>query len=297
MKKTKVRYKISPSDSDDWVIIELIDRKIKLDLKKEVLTFRYDCNPHFIVIEGKKLPCSNFCCYSGCYISPLEIKFIEKILPELKKNYLEKDSLEILLRDNDEFYLPEDYDEDEDLYKIKCAPVDVSFRNDIDDEEDEDEDEDNEEDEEDEEEKGDNIDSYESSIQDIPETHCLFLMENGLCSIHKFCTDEGLDWTINKMNICTTFPMDIRVTNNETSADAIYPEERRVEDECSTLKMMDDFESFLYTKMDCINLSHKTKKKKGIPYIIDSMKYAIVSRFGEDMWSAINDYANKFRKQ
>ena len=65
---------------------------------------------------------------------------------------------------------------------------------------------------------------------------------------------------------------------------------------CSTLKMMDDYEDFLYTKMNCINLSPEIKARKNIPYIIDSMKYAIVSRFGEDLWTALHDYAPVLQK-
>ena len=122
-------------------------------------------------------------------------------------------------------------------------------------------------------------------------------MENGLCSVHKYCNDKGLDWTLNKFNICTTFPADIRVTRDDSSADSIYPMEKRVDDECSTLKMMDDYDEFLFVKMDCINLSPEIKKKKGIPYILDSMKYAILTRFGEETWLALNILAKKYRKQ
>ena len=121
-------------------------------------------------------------------------------------------------------------------------------------------------------------------------------MDDGLCALHKYCDDHNLYWPIDKFNICTTFPIDLRVTRNETAKDAPYPTEKRVDDECSTLKMMDDYEDFLYARMNCINLSPKVKAMKNVPYIIDSMKYAIVSRFGEEMWKALHDYAKVLQK-
>ena len=114
------KYTISPSDGDDWFIIELSDKKIKIDVEKRVLTTRYDCIPHKISIAdlNTSVFCSQYCCYMGCYISPLEIKFIEKILPDLKP-YLPQASRQVLKRYSDEFYLPEDYDPEENLYKTR----------------------------------------------------------------------------------------------------------------------------------------------------------------------------------
>ncbi|MHA1111738.1 MAG: hypothetical protein ACTSRE_11595 [Promethearchaeota archaeon] len=293
------KYKISPSDSNDWFIIELAEKKIKIDVEKSVLTTRYDCIPHPVQIKDSDncVSCSNFCCYMGCYVSPLEIKFIEEILPQLKP-YLTKDSRKVLKKFHDEFYLPEDYDPKEKLYKTRCSPEETTrfyFDEDVDEEEiDADEDEiieiieDSDVD--------SNSVNLEDNISEVPDSVCLFLMEGGLCALHKYCDDAGLYWPIDKFNICTTFPIDIRVTQNDTAKDAPYPLEKRVEDECSTLKMMDDYDDFLYTKMNCINLSPKIKAKKNVPYIIDSMKYAIVSRFGEEMWKALHDYAKKLQK-
>ncbi|MBD3351947.1 MAG: hypothetical protein GF364_10725 [Candidatus Lokiarchaeota archaeon] len=275
----KIRYKTYPSDDDDWVIIELLDKDLKVDLNKEILTFRYDCVPHPINVDGTLVSCSLFCCYAGCYISPLEIRYVENILDDLKSEYLSEESVQFLNENRDEFYLPEDYDVEEDLYKTRCVPIELPDEYSVSEYNDED------------------VESFEEDIEDMPVCSCIFLMDNGLCAIHKYCNDRNLNWSLDKFNICTTFPIDIRVTNNATATDAPYPLNKRVEDELSTIKLMESFEEFLYTKMDCVNLSPKRKKKKRIPYIIDSMKYAFVSRFGEDMWYAIKDYARKYRKK
>jgi len=292
-------YKISPSDSDDWFIIKLVNKNIKIDVEKCVLTTRFDCTPHPVKINGSNsiVSCSHFCCYMGCYISPIEIRFIEEHLPNLKF-YLSKDSLEVLKKYKNEFYLPEDHDPNENLYKTRCSPEEPTrfyYDEDVDNKEIEENENDIIEIEEGED---DNIelDDLETNISEIPDSCCLFLREDGFCAIHKYCDDNQLEWPIYKFNICTTFPIDIRVTRNRTSKDAPYPIKKRVNDECSTIKMMDEFEDFLYTKMNCVNLSPKIKAKKGIPFIIDSMKYAIVSRFGEDLWNALKHYASQNRK-
>ncbi len=279
MTNKEVKYEISPSDDDDWLIISLKNKKVKLDFQKEVLSFRYDCIPHPININGKKISCSKFCCYAGCYVSPLEIKLIEKILPELKKGFLTQDSMEVLYRFNDEFYLPEDYDEEENLYKTRCAPFEppVQYVS------------------EEVENKGE-IESYENNIDEIPETYCLFLMENGFCSVHSYLEKIGKKWYLDKFNICTSFPLDLRIAQNDAE-DAPYPDVKRVDDDCSTLKMMDEYENFLFTKMDCINLTNDIKTKKNIPYILNSQKYLIITRLGEDLWIALNDFAEKYRKE
>jgi hypothetical protein len=301
MSNKKKNYSISPSDSDEWFIIELKGKNLKIDVEKSVLTTRYDCIPHPVQIKNNDsdvcVSCSNFCCYMGCYISPHEIQFIEEILSDLKP-YLPEDSRNVLKKYNNEFYLPEDYDPEENLYKTRCSPEEPTrFYYD--------EDVDNEEIDEDDEEiigiienspEDPDTDDWETDISEIPDSKCIFLMNDGLCALHKYCDDKGLNWSIDKFNICTTFPIDIRVSRNETAQDAPYPLEKRVDDECSTLKMMDGYDDFLYTKMNCINLSPKIKSKKKIPYIIDSMKYAIVSRFGEDMWMALHDYAQILQK-
>ena len=288
------KYKIFPSDSDEWFIIELEGKSLKVDVEKRVLTTKYDCNPHPVEIKGSNscVSCSHYCCYMGCYVSPVEIRFIEEILPELKP-YLPKDSLEVLKKYNDEFYLPEDYDPEENLCKIRCSPEESTrfyYDEDVDEQE-IDEDEETEIEIAEKPEENNNSEDLEADIMEIPDSKCLFLMDDGLCALHKYCDDKGLEWALDKFNICTTFPIDIRVARNGTSKNAPYPMEKRVDDECSTLKMMDEYKEFLYTKMNCINLSPKIKAKKNIPYIIDSMKYAIVSRFGEELWKALHDYA------
>jgi hypothetical protein len=293
------KYKISPSDNDDWFIIELLDKKIKIDVEKCVLTTRFHCVPHPVKIQGSPLviPCSRYCCYMGCYITPIEIRFIEEYLPELK-SYLTNESREVLKKYKDEFYLPEDHDPDENLYKTRCYPEETTrfyYDNDVDNEVIE---EDEKaiieiEDDLDEIKEGDDL---EAKISEIPDSSCLFLMENGLCAIHKFCDDHQMDWTIHKFNICTTFPVDIRVARNKTAKDAPYPLKKRVDDDCSTIKMMDDFEDFLYTKMNCVNSSSNIKAERKIPFIIDSMKYAIVSRFGEDLWTALKHHAIQLQR-
>jgi len=281
--KSLVKYRVLPSDDEDWIIIELVNKKVKVDLEKKVLTYRYDCVPHNIKLkDGIKLVCcSYYCCYCGCYITPVEIEFIENILNELKRNYLPKDSIELLNKFKDEFYLPEEYDINENLFKTRCVPTEPPSTHEV-------------------YEYSQEPDSYEMDIEKVPETHCVFLMENGLCSIHKYLTykyNNNTEWALYKFNICTTFPLDIRVTRNETALDAPWPDEKRVDDDLCSIKMMEDFDNFLYYKMDCINLSDEKKRLQKIPYIIDSLRYAIETRLGRDMWLAINDYAKKYRQQ
>lgn len=294
------KYKIQPSDTDDWFILELENSKIRVDVEKRVLTFRYDCQPHNLIVDKKQVPCSVYCCYAGCYITPEEIAFIERHLSEIKE-LMSVDSIQLLDEFRNEFYLPEDYDEVEDLYKTRCAPFEPSedygnyeevanlnpdeleeqisdLKND------------------------DNLDetdisTYEDKIRQVPNTHCVFLMDTGLCALHKYLKDSELNWPLHKFNICTTFPLDIRVTSNHTVKDAPYPVKKRVNDEISVIKMMDEFDDFLFTKMDCINLPDSIKKRFKVPFILDSMKYAITSRFGEDFWLALSDYAEKFRRR
>ncbi|MHA1820157.1 MAG: hypothetical protein ACTSU2_13440 [Promethearchaeota archaeon] len=305
-KQIDVKYRILKSDSDDWFILDLPDYNIKVDIEKRVLNFRYDCVPHEVNVLGEKVSCSRFCCYTGCYISPVEIDFVNNILDDLKP-YLSSDSLDVLERYQDEIYLPETYDPDEDLYKTRCAPFEPDEEGEVVDDCEDEEGDDGEEEGDDGEEEGDDgeeegddgeeegeILTLENNIIDIPVTHCIFLMDNGLCAIHKYCVDHNLDWHLNKFSICVTFPLDIRVTNNGTSDGAPFPKEKRVDDDFSTIKMMEEYENFLYHKMDCLHLSPNVKERLGVPYVLDSMKYAFESRFGEIFWAALKDYAKKY---
>jgi hypothetical protein len=228
------------------------------------MDYHYDCIPKQIDVNGKKMNCSQLCCYTGCYVSQKEIEFTDKILPDLKP-MLQPDAREVLKQKSDQVYIPEDYDDVEKLYKTRCAPEEwpepeKKKEGGTGNEEQKDEEEDDDED----------------SLELPPKNHCIFLMDNGLCSVHKYCVENGKDWVKEKYNICVTFPLDLR------------PQDQ-------TLAFMNDFDSFTFGDVDCISNDEEHKKNLGMPQVIDSMKYAIVDRYGEKFWAALNAFARDYR--
>ena len=111
---------------------------------------------------------------------------------------------------------------------------------------------------------------------EIPENYCIFLMANGLCASHKYFVENNINWVKEKFNICTTFPIDIR------------PQDK-------TLAFMDEFESFTYSHVYCLSKDEDEKKRLKMPQIVESMKYAIVDRYGEEWWDALAAFAQDYR--
>ena len=256
------RYIAKPSDNQKWVIIESSDGS-EIDVEFRLMDYHYDCIPKTLVVDGKEVICSQFCCYTGCYITPDEIKEANKILPKIRP-YLQKDAAELLHKTMDQIFLPDDYDKVENLYKTRCAPEEWDY---------------DEEDEEDSEKGDEQEDKEEDWEEEIPPVnHCVFLMKNGLCATHKYYVDKGINWVKKKFNICTTFPIDVR------------PQDK-------TLAFMDEFDSFTYANVDCISPDENHKMKLGMPQIIESMKYVIVDRYGEIFWTALNEFAKDFRAE
>ncbi|MHA1270688.1 MAG: DUF3109 family protein [Candidatus Helarchaeota archaeon] len=96
---------------------------------------------------------------------------------------------------------------------------------------------------------------------------CIFLMDNGGCSIHKFCLDNNINWIKYKFNICVTFPLDIR------------PHEK-------TIEFMEDWNNEEFD-IWCLRSSKQEKIKRHIKPIIYSMKEIIVDRLGLKFWNAL----------
>ncbi|MHA1583750.1 MAG: hypothetical protein ACTSWL_00720, partial [Promethearchaeota archaeon] len=278
------KYTIKPSDSPEWIIIENPEG-LAIDTEVKVLNFRYDCIPKKILINGEKVWCSRLCCYTGCYVTQTEIDTTTEILPKIIPSLL-PDSQKVLEQNDNQIFIPDDYDEQEKLWKIRCAPEEWIYEDESNGEEDSDENSDGNEEENhiengngendedhnehfDEENLKENNEKDEDNDNDeeahIPQNHCIFLMENGLCATHKYFVDHNQDWVKvnNKFNICVTFPLDIR------------PQDK-------TLAFMVDFNEFTFGKVDCLSPDEKKKERLGYPQIIESMKYAIVDRYNEE---------------
>ncbi|RLI62015.1 MAG: hypothetical protein DRO88_12320 [Promethearchaeia archaeon] len=265
-------YTVKPSDSREWIIIQS-PSGTSVDVELRIMNYHYDCQPKLIDINGEKIYCSQLCCYAGCYVSKKEIKKVEKILPKIKQ-YLQKDSIDLLEKVNDQIYVPSDYDKEEKLYKTRTAPEEWEFSDDEEEETDE-ETEENKSNKDIEEGKEREIEENEEEIE-IPKNHCIFLTEKGLCATHQYYNENNIDWVKEKFNICVTFPLDIR------------PQDK-------TLAFMDEFDSFAYHEVDCISKDEDMKIKLGMPQIIDSMKYAIVDRYNLEWWEALSAFSKDYR--
>ena len=255
-------YRLYPSDSSEWVIIEN-NNGLKIDTEIKILNYRHCCNPSpFKLDDSKEIPCSFLCCYGGCYVQMDEIERISKILPEIKQDLL-KDSLELLIKQNDKIFDPTDFDEEEMVYKILCAPHewiyedDPSLKNMAEEEKEA---------------------LMEEEFQFPPKNHCIFLMENGYCAIHKYFVEHGEQWFAKdkKFNICTTFPLDLRPQDG-------------------TFGFMDEVADYFFEEVPCVSDDEEKKKNLGMPFVIDNMKDIISDRFSEDWWNALNQVANDFR--
>lgn len=259
------KYIAKPSDSREWIIIQSRTKsRLAVDTELRMMDYHYDCQPKQIEVEvnggKKKIYCSELCCYAGCYVSEEKIKKVEEILPKIKP-LLQKDSIELLEKVKDQIIVPEDYDKEEDLYKTRTAPEEWEFS---------DEEEDNES------ESLENVKEDEDESFELPQNHCIFLTDKGLCALHQYYNDEGINWVKEKFGICVTFPLDVR------------PQDK-------TLAFMEDFDSFFYHDVDCISKDEDKKIKLGMPQIIDSMKYAIVDRFSLEWWEALSAFSKDYR--
>ncbi len=254
-------YRLFPSDSSKWVIIESKDG-LKIDTEIRILGFRHTCRPHVIKRHGSSIMCSRLCCYGGCYVTPAEIQKISHILPKIKQD-LPEDSLAVLNKYQDEFTDPEDHDEEENLYKIRCAPREWVYEDDP-------------------ELKSCTPEEINKTMDEEfsfpPKNHCLFLMDNGYCAVHKYFLDQGEKWFQqgNKFQICTTFPLDIR------------PQDQ-------TLAFMDEFEEFFFEKVSCISDDEELKKALRMPYITYDMKDILVDRFSLSFWNALDQVGKDWR--
>ncbi len=264
------KYIAKPSDSREWIIIQS-KSGLAVDTELSIIDYHFDCQPKLVEVNGEKIYCSQLCCYAGCYVSEKKIKKVEEILPKIKP-LLQKDSIDLLEKVNDQIIVPEDYDKEEKLYKTRTAPEEWEFS---DEDEEEDEEEDTNESESLENDTKDD-DVNEDEDHELPQNHCIFLTDKGLCALHQHYNDEGINWVKEKFNICVCFPLDIR------------PQDK-------TLAFMDDFDSFMFLDVDCMSKDEDKKIKLGMPQIIDSMKYAIVNRYNLEWWEALSAFSKDYR--
>lgn len=255
-------YIAKPSDSREWIIIQS-KSGLAVDTELRIMDYHYDCQPKQIEVNGEMIYCSELCCYAGCYVNEDEIKRVKEILLKIKP-LLKKDSIDLLIKVKDQIIVPEDFDKEEKLYKTRTAPEEWEFF----DEEEEDKNEN----------EADDVDDEEDEEEEeleIPQNHCIFLTNKGLCALHQHYNDEGINWVKEKFNICVTFPLDIR------------PQDK-------TLAFMDEFDSFFFHNVDCIGKDENKKIKLGMPQIIDSMKYAIVDRYNIEWWEALSAFSKDY---
>jgi hypothetical protein len=255
-------YTAKPSDNRKWVLIQSPAGKT-VDVEIRVLNYHYDCVPKPIDYNGNKIPCSYLCCYCGCYCDEGEIKRIKDMMDGII-SLLPEDAQKLLAETHGEIHVPYDYDEVEKLWKLRAAPAEWKTAENIN--------------------KPDNKEERKEEIIDKPEelekkpaNRCVFLMENGLCAIHKYCNDTGRNWVKEKCNICVTFPLDIRPQDN-------------------TIAFMNSFDSFTFATVDCISTDEDRKESLGMGQIIETMKYAIVDRYTEEWWEALNHFAHDYRE-
>ncbi|TFH27892.1 MAG: hypothetical protein E4G98_05760 [Promethearchaeota archaeon] len=258
-------YHLEPSDSKDWIFVSSPDG-LKVDVEVAVLDYLYTCQPKEIEVDGHRIFCSRLCCYAGCYVSLEEIEQIEVLLPEMLPD-LQKDSQNLLKYSENRLHNPADYDEEEEVYKIRCAPQEWDY------------DDDHRIDEENSERSNEKTDDEDNSSDEFilpPKNHCIFLMEDGLCAMHKYYNEIGQNWLKHKFNICTTFPLDLRVPDR-------------------TIAFMKEFDNFAFADVECLSPDQEMKKKLGYPQIVDAMRDVIADRFGAPFWKALTKFAQDFR--
>jgi hypothetical protein len=272
-------YTALPSDSREWIIIRSPEG-LEIDCELKIMDYHYDCIPKKVKIGEKEVMCSELCCYCGCYIDPKEIGNTLRIMPKIR-HLLRDDAQKLLEENGDQIIVPGDFDEIENLYKTCAAPKEWDHEPPNSNDEGEDEGESSANNSEEDEEvvveiSEDNSEDEDDEIQP-PVNHCMFLMESGYCATHSYYVENKIDWVKEKFNICVTFPLDIR------------PQDK-------TLAFMDEFDQFFYTKTDCISSDEDLKISLGMPQIIESMKYAIVDRYGLEFWGALNAFAKDWRE-
>lgn len=97
--------------------------------------------------------------------------------------------------------------------------------------------------------------------------NCIFLMDNKLCSIHKYCIDNGLDFIRLHFDLCVTYPLRISPT------DKII----KIEEELYR-------EEYVYP---CFNKRDPNSPINPEIDLVYYMKNVIVDRFGVDFWFAL----------
>jgi hypothetical protein len=92
---------------------------------------------------------------------------------------------------------------------------------------------------------------------------CIFLMEDKLCAVHKYCLDNNINWIKFHFDLCVTYPL--RISRKE---DFIH-----IEEELATRE---------YT-LPCFN----TYESSPSNHLIYTMKNVIIDRLGHRFWEAL----------
>jgi hypothetical protein len=263
-------YSVFPSNRANFIIVESA-KGTRVEVELKLLDYHYDCIPTKINFHGKQLWCSQLCCYSSCFVSKPQIEQTSKIMDKIMP-LLQADSIKVIQNANNQISKSE-YDKEYDLWKIHSAPrkwdwEKVAPQGHV--------------------KRADGTtlpyDIWDEGCQVLPKNfdpdkesphHCIFLMENGLCATHAYFNDAGKNWVKEKFDICTTFPFHIVPGKN-------------------VLRLMDGFEHFTLGPVPCIDPKSPTGPVN-MPQIIDSMKYAIVDRFGDEWYSALKAFSDDYR--
>ena len=104
---------------------------------------------------------------------------------------------------------------------------------------------------------------------------CIFLMDNKLCSVHKYCIDNNIDWIKYHFNLCVTYPL-------------------RIVKEQSIIHVEEELKNKEYV-LPCFKKDNECGYHKS-NMLVYSMKEVIIDRFGEDFWRSLEKNREKYVK-
>jgi len=101
---------------------------------------------------------------------------------------------------------------------------------------------------------------------------CIFLMEDKLCAIHKYCMDNDVDWIKFHFNLCVTYPL-------------------RINKEQNFIHIEEELKNREYV-LPCFN-KYGEEDYDESNMLIYSMKDVILDRLGKNFWMALEKNREK----